>query len=180
MSQNSNWLEQIPQHLGWYFAGFVDGEGSFNVSVKKVPDRKIGWKLAASFNVSQRDKTVLILMEKYLGCGTLRQRMDGVTYYEVTSLGALKERILPFFHKYQLVSATKKKNFSIFESIIGIMVTGGGITSNGFNKIMYLRENLNKGKGRKRKYDITNVELKSINRLRETPQRLYAEALNSA
>jgi len=31
------WLDKIPQSLGYYLAGFVDGEGSFNVSLRQKP-----------------------------------------------------------------------------------------------------------------------------------------------
>jgi len=33
-----NWLRKVPQEKGWYLAGFVDGEGSFNVSLRKRND----------------------------------------------------------------------------------------------------------------------------------------------
>ena len=154
------WLNQIPDHIGWYFAGFTDGEGSFNVSVKKVPDHTMGWKLEASFNVSQRDRTVLALMKRHLGCGTLRERKDGVVYYEVTNIRSLYERILPFFIKFRFFSASKKRNFSIFREIIFLMIAGEHRTKDGFRGIMDLRERLNEGRGRKRKYDLHNVHLK--------------------
>ena len=112
----NQWLKQIPPHIGWYFAGFADGEGSFNVSLRRK-DYSVGWQLCPSFNVSQRDITVLALYKRWLKCGTLRTRQDGVVYYEVISIPALKEVILPFFEKYNFLSASKKKNFSIFRKI---------------------------------------------------------------
>lgn len=154
-----NWLKHIPDHIGWYLSGFTDGEGSFNVSVKKVPDHTLGWKLVMSFNVSQRDRTVLALMKRYLGCGTLRERKDGVVYYEVTNIRSLYERVLPFFAKYQLLSASKKRNFSLFRKIVLKMVAGEHRSIHGFKEIMDLREILNEGRGRKRKYEISNVLL---------------------
>ena len=154
------WLKQIPDHIGWYFSGFTDGEGSFNISVKKVPDHTMGWKLEASFNVSQRDRTILALMKRYFGCGTLRERKDGVVYYEVTNIRSLYERILPFFAKFRLLSASKKRNFSIFREIVLKMIAGEHHTIHGFKDIMNLRERLNEGRGRKRKYEVHNVLLK--------------------
>ena len=32
------WLNKIPDELGYYLAGFVDGEGSFNVSLRQKSD----------------------------------------------------------------------------------------------------------------------------------------------
>ena len=48
----------ISQKIGWYLSGFVDGEGSFNVSLRKKADYKVGWQPVLSFNVSQREKTI--------------------------------------------------------------------------------------------------------------------------
>mgnify|MGYP001571164122 CR=1 FL=1 len=152
----NQWLKQIPPHIGWYFAGFADGEGSFNVSLRRK-DYSVGWQLCPSFNVSQRDITVLALYKRWLKCGTLRTRQDGVVYYEVISIPALKEVILPFFEKYNFLSASKKKNFSIFRKIIELMAEGKHLKQEGFREILELREILNQGKGRKRKYELQDV-----------------------
>lgn len=31
----SNWLDQVPVDVGHYIAGFVDGEGSFNIPIRR-------------------------------------------------------------------------------------------------------------------------------------------------
>ena len=36
---SSNWLDRIPSDLGNWVAGFVDGEGSFNVPIRRERDR---------------------------------------------------------------------------------------------------------------------------------------------
>lgn len=151
-----NWLSQIKPDMGNYIAGFTDGEGSFNVSVKKRIDYKDQWKLTASFNISQKDRVILALIKKELGCGTLRERKDGVVYYEVTNATSLKERIIPFFKRFGFLSARKKTNFSIFSLIIEKMANREHLTKEGFQKILELRETLNEGKGRKRKYNLSD------------------------
>jgi intein-encoded DNA endonuclease-like protein len=78
-------MKNIPIDIGNYIAGFTDGEGSFNVSIKKRLDYKESWKLTASFNISQKDRVILAWIKLILGCGTLRERNDGVVYYEVTN-----------------------------------------------------------------------------------------------
>ena len=92
--------EQIPDEVGFYLAGFVDGEGSFNVSIKKVSDRSLGWRVTACFNVSQREQQVLELLQQTLECGTIRRRWDGVHYFEVNSYVDLMERVIPFFQRF--------------------------------------------------------------------------------
>ena len=153
-------VKQIPLQIGHYFAGFADGEGSFNVSLRKKEDYGIGWQLCPSFNVSQKDPTVLYLFKRYFKCGTLRKRPDGIMYYEVLDIEMLWKRVIPFFQRFHLLSATKKTNFSIFRKIVQLMHEKRHFTHEGFNEILQLREQLNAGKGRKRKYNINDVVLR--------------------
>ena len=153
---NDSWLKNIALDIGWYLSGFSDGEGSFNVSLRKK-DYSVGWQISPVFNVSQRDRTVLALLKRWLGCGTLRSRKDGVIYYEVSNLTSLNERIIPFFQKFEFFSASKKTNFRIFQDIVQAMSEGQHLQPAGFQRILKLREELNSGRGRKRKYGITDV-----------------------
>src|SRR5512138_3651087 len=98
----------ISIETGSYLAGFVDGEGSFNVSIKKVHDRSLGWRVTACFNVSQRGRQILELLQQTLGCGTIRRRWDGVHYFEVNSYFDLVERVVPFFRRFSLRSPSKR------------------------------------------------------------------------
>lgn len=145
-------IRKIPQEIGWYLSGFTDGEGSFNVSLKKVPDYILKWKIEPSFNVSQRDISNLILFKKVLGAGKIRRRKDGVFYFEVRNYKMIAERVIPFFEKFKFRSDTKIKNFLIFKNIIDAMVKGEHLNDKGLKNILLLREKLNEGRGRKRKY----------------------------
>ena len=42
------------EKLGFFLAGFVEGEGSFNISLRKKADYKVKWQVVMSFNVSQK------------------------------------------------------------------------------------------------------------------------------
>ena len=151
------WLSQIPQEKGWYLAGFVDGEGSFNVSLKKVEDYQQKWRLDPCFNVSQRDISNLVLLKRIFKTGTLRRRKDGIVYYEVRNYRMLNERVIPFFEKFRFYSQSKIRNFSIFRKIVLKMARQEHLTKEGLREILELREELNEGKGRKRKYNLTDV-----------------------
>ena len=153
----NNWLKNIEPRDGNYIAGFTDGEGSFNVSIKKRYDYNQKWKIIASFNISQKDRVILAWIKKILRCGTLRERKDGVVYYEVTNIKSLHENIIPFFNKYGFISAYKKTNFSIFKQIVNLMISNDHLNDEGFKKIIELRETLNEGRGRKRKYSYKDI-----------------------
>jgi len=168
---NKNWLNKIPLEWGHYIAGFVDGEGSFNVSLRKKPDHPMGWQVALAFNVSQRELYILSQLKKYLGCGRIQVRKDGIHYYVCANPIAIIEKIIPFFKKFNFRSAGKKKNFSVFCKIVKLVYEKQHLNEKGLEKIICLREELNKGKGRKRKYEISDW----INYKKENPQRLYAK-----
>lgn len=164
-----NQQERLEQKLGWYFSGFVDGEGSFNVSLRKKPDYKVGWQPILSFNVSQREKTLLSLMKKHFNCGIIKQRKDGLHSYDVTNPKEIQEVIIPFFNKYSFLSNSKKRNFKIFKQITKLMKDKKHLNPKGFKKLLQLRESLNEGKGRTRKYTMENV-LESSETIRQTPK----------
>ena len=153
------WLKRVPQEIGWYLAGFVDGEGSFNISLKQVEDYRLGWKVDPSFNVSQKDITNLLLLRKVLETGTLRKRKDGVIYFEVRDYRKLAERVIPFFDKFEFRSQSKVKNFSIFKKIVRKMQNHAHLNPDGLQEIVALREKLNEGRGRKRKYNQKDVKI---------------------
>ena len=153
------WLKQIPDRIGWYLAGFCDGEGSFNVSLRKKDDYRIEWQVVLTFNVSQRDITNLFLLKRYLGCGRLQHRKDGVHYFVVSNYKSIIERVIPFFKKFHFLSSSKKKNFSLFKRIAELVESKEHLNPDGFKKIVVLREKLNEGRGRKRKHNQNDVTI---------------------
>ena len=145
--------KEVPSDIGYYLAGFADGEGSFNVSLRKKPDYQIKWQVVLTFNVSQKDITNLFLLKKHLQCGRIQNRQDGVHYFVVSNNSSIIEKVIPFFDKFYFLSARKKKNFSIFKQIVQLVKEDQHLNPDGFNKIVILREELNEGKGRTRKYN---------------------------
>ena len=57
--------------------------------VQERNDYKLPWKTSLSFNISQKDRSILELFRSYLKCGTLRERKDGVGYKDHTILDKL-------------------------------------------------------------------------------------------
>ena len=91
--ESSTWLEKVPVDLGSWVAGFVDGEGSFNVPIRRSSDRVLGVRVGLSFNVSQIGVAMPSLLRDVFGVGTVRSRDDGVVYYEVTRVDQLLQRV---------------------------------------------------------------------------------------
>lgn len=143
--------------LGFFIAGFVEGEGSFNVSLRKKSDYKVKWQVVLSFNVSQKDPSVLYILREELKCGIIKTRKDGLHSLDITNSQEIVDKIIPYFKKYPLLSKSKVKNFNIFCDISSFVQNGEHRNINGLKKILALREGLNKGKGRTRKYGYNDV-----------------------
>ena len=145
-------VKQVPPHIGYYLEGFADGEGSFNVSFRQREDYRTPWKVSLCFNVSQKDRVILALFKRYLQCGTLREREDGVWYYEVNNLNAICENVIPFFERFRFLSAKKKRDFAKFKKIAELMREGCHLTKDGVREILRLRAEMNDGGVGRRKY----------------------------
>ena len=122
--------------IGYYLAGFADGEGSFNISFRRRQDYKLPWKVSLCFNVSQKDKVILALFKHHLGCGTLRGRPDGVWYYEVNNFNALRENVVQFFKKFHFLSAKKKRDFAKFCQAVEMIQSGKHLNLGGIREIL--------------------------------------------
>ena len=141
--------------IGYYLAGFADGEGSFNLSFRPRQDYKSPWKVSLCFNISQKDKVILALFKRYLNCGTLRSRPDGVWYYEVNNFNAIWDSVIPFFKKFNFLSAKKKRDFAKFCEIAEMIKRNEHLKENGIKKIIEIRREMNDGG--KRKYSENEI-----------------------
>jgi hypothetical protein len=138
-------VKAIPPRVGYYLAGFADGEGSFNVSFRPRNDYSAPWKVSMCFNISQKDKVILALYKRWLHCGTLRGRPDGVWYYEVNNFNAIVENVMPFFNRFQFMSAKKKRDYAKFKQIAKMIQEGRHQSKDGILEIMKIRRDMNDG-----------------------------------
>ena len=163
-------IKRVPPKIGYYLAGFTDGEGSFNVSFRPRKDYPIPWKISLSFNVSQKDRVILALFKRHLGCGTLRGRPDGVWYYETTNLKAISENVIPFFERFPFLSAKKKRDFGKFKQIVALIRQGEHLRAEGIRKILEIREGMNDGGKRRHQHaDILATLTESPETIRQAP-----------
>jgi hypothetical protein len=145
-------VKSIEPRIGYYLAGFVDGEGSFNVVFRKRKDYRMPWKISACFNVSQRDRVILALLKRHLKCGTMRQRQDGVWYFEVNNQAAIANNVIPFFKHFGFLSAKKKRDFSKFKQVVELIQNGEHLHREGVQRILEIRTDMNDGGANRRKF----------------------------
>lgn len=146
-------VERVSPDLGFYLAGFADGEGSFNVTFRKRRDyRAIPWKVSLCFNVSQRDEEILRVFQRELGCGSMRMRRDGVWYFEVNDLEEITHAVIPFFERFGFLSLKKKRDFQKFTELAAMLRDGSHRTVDGVRRILRIRSDMNDGGAKRRKY----------------------------
>ena len=145
-------VRNIPREIGWYLAGFADGEGSFNVSFRPREDYTLPWKVSLCFNISQRDPVVLTLCKRHLQCGTMRQRRDGVWYYEVNDFGSITGKVIPFFQRFRFQSEKKQRDFEKFVEIARLIRGRSHLRKDGIEVILRIRRSMNDGGAGRRKY----------------------------
>jgi len=153
--ETAKWLEKVASDIGYYISGFVDGEGSFNISIRKHPGYKLGWKTSLTFNVSQKGAQSLELLKATFQCGYVRKRWDNIHYFEIVEFEKIISRVIPFFQKYKLRSE-KGKDFQIFSNVAVLMKNGEHLTANGIIKILELRKPMNYG-GKNRRLKIQEI-----------------------
>ena len=158
------------ERLDGYIAGYVDGEGSFSVSVQRNRTCRVGFQLVPEFHVSQNgDRAqVLELIRDRLGCGYIKpnSKRDKALVLVVRERQALLERVIPFFERVPLLSS-KRADFKKFARIVRQMAQGHHRTLAGFGQLLEVALSLN-GSGRFRQ--VRWRELVAL----QNPQRLYA------
>jgi hypothetical protein len=165
------WLEQ---HAGSrerlvdlpsYISGYVDGEGCFSVSISPRPALRSGWEVRPSLSVSQNGdrREVLLIMQRYFDCGSLRpDRSDRTMKWEVRSLPLLSGRIVPHFRMYPLLSG-KQRDFELFDSICDRMVRGEHLDPGGLMEIVRTANLMNPSgtRGYQQKVILKSLEMKA-------------------
>jgi hypothetical protein len=169
-SDNVTGADNQQERLDSYISGYVDGEGSFSVSVQRNRSCSVGFQLVPEFHVSQNgDRAqVLELIRQRLGCGYIKpnSKRDRAMVFVVRNRDDLLTRVIPFFERSPLLSA-KQADFQTFARVVRGMALGHHLTLAGFGELLELALSMNReGRFRKVKWK----ELVAI----QNPQRLYA------
>src|SRR5436190_22593225 len=131
----------MQERLDGYISGYVDGEGTFSISVQINPSCKAGMQLIPEFHVSQnRDRCeVLEIIRERLGCGIIKSngRKGDVLVLSVRKHRDLLDKVIPFFEKSPLLSS-KQKEFEVFASIVKRMAAREHQSKEGLRDLLSL------------------------------------------
>ena len=146
------------KNLFYYVSGFVDGEGTFNVSFtkQKYKHNKQGfkWLIYICFQVYQHEdhRDILeLLRNKVFHTGRIYRKSSpyNVFTFTIDNPRNLSEKIIPFFEKYKLI--VKKKDFQLFKKVVNNILQKKHLTKKGFSEILDIAFKMN-ASGKQRKY----------------------------
>ena len=132
-----------------YVIGFIDGEGSFSVSVCRHETLRRRLEIRPEFEMELRedDSEIIYRIQKTLGCGTIYRltykRYDWLPHIKlrIGKIRELSEILIPFIEKYPL-QAKKRFVFEYFKEIVGLFKEKKHLTDDGYYKILALREKI--------------------------------------
>jgi len=138
-----------------WLRGFVDAEGSFYASVTPNKTSALGYRVVATFAISQTasEKPVLEAIQSFLGCGFIRTRTPNipgrlpVCEFQVNAFKDILNVVLPFFNANPLLT-TKRLNYLDLEAIMRLVERKEHLSQSGLDQIRTIIAGMN----RKREY----------------------------
>ncbi len=135
-----------------YVVGLTDGEGSFTVYVRP-PKKQHGaksYRFECHYYLKMREDELPLLkkLKKFFGCGRIsfqkdkRKNHKDCYRFEVSNLENIKNRVIPLFKRNFPKSINRKRDFTIFCNIIGLLDKKQ--TKKGLKKIMKLKSEMHK------------------------------------
>ena len=115
-----------PSEKPFFITGLTDAEGSFVTIVKKNTNSRVGWRVDNVFQIGLHKKDVELLksIQAYFGgIGVITKAHQDMCAFRVSSPKQIKQKILPHFEKYPLVTQ-KRADYLLFREIILKMLQG--------------------------------------------------------
>nr|AOP19081.1 hypothetical protein [Halimeda discoidea] len=161
-------FHQVPPKMTkqykFFLAGFVEGEGSLCVSIKKTGKRI---KADPEFNIAQHKSGIIHLiafMDLFKTGNIYFKSGSQHTYvYKITNRQALKEKFIPYYKQYVWPYACESKRFTfklmvqlldLFEQKVHLNPKKFGL------QILPLVYQMNTAKGKTRKWSLQELQAK--------------------
>lgn len=132
-----------------YVSGFIDGEGSFSVSIGRHKTLRRGFEIRPEFEIEIRkdDQEILERILITIGIGRIydcsydRYGWYPHVKYKITSIWDMNKYLFPFLDKYPL-QAKKAKVYNLFKEIVMMVCNKKHLDDRGFKKIVKLRDKI--------------------------------------
>ena len=144
----------ITEKHKYFLAGFVEGEGSFCVSIKKHHNSRFGYLVDPEFFIYQhvKGRKILEFAKQLFATGRIYPKPgnESVLVFAIDNRRSIVEKVIPFFDKYMILTA-KNKEYGLFKEIVFSLENKKHLTKEGLIEMIKLTYQIEgKGKGRKR------------------------------
>lgn len=152
----------INENIKYFMGGFVEGEGSFSVSVVVSKSYKYGVRLEPVFNLTQHKDGIHLLETMralFKDHGKLfgKSGSENVLVYELKNLVAIRNILFPYFDVYVLPFSAKQDQWTLFFSIIEDFEKGVHLTKPGLCSMVEKVYSHKSAKGKARKRSLEEV-----------------------
>ena len=156
----------ITTNYQYFLAGFIEGEGSVCVSIKKNGE---AFKVDPEFNIAQHESGIihLIACMQLFKTGNISFKCGSqATYvYKITNRRALKEKFVPYYKRYVWPYAceSKRHTFKRLVQLLDLFDQKVHLTPKGLAwKVLPLVYQMNASKGKSRKYTMEELQTRIL------------------
>jgi hypothetical protein len=138
--------ENIPDP-NW-IAGFVTGEGNFDVRITEQSSNKIGYRVQLRFRISQHNRDIKLMecLINYLGSGKLyKYPKKPAVVLTIFKISDITKIIIPFFYKNPLLGI-KLLDYQDWRKIAKLINEGSHLTLERLNLIREISSKMNTGR----------------------------------
>ena len=148
---------QISSINPWFITGFTDAEGSFMITITQNEKSKMKWRVIPSFAIHIHNKDISLLnqIQKFLGVGNVRKNSNTTALFRVDNFKEIQV-IINHFDRFPLLSV-KASDYILFKECYNLIMQKQHLNPKGFEKILSLKYNLNKGLPDKLKKAYPNI-----------------------
>lgn len=137
---------QNNKDFGWFFTGFTEAEGCFNINIYKTKAGKFTAKLRFSIAIMQNDLELLNKIKNYLNCGIIsKPRSNDMVHLTISKISDINNIIIPHFKNYPL-RGSKFQDFNSWCLAAEIITSKSHLTSEGIVKLQDLFKNMNRSR----------------------------------
>jgi hypothetical protein len=124
----------------YWLSGFSDANASFQIKIISRKNERIEVRL--SFQIDQKRKDLLNLIQKFLGGNTYYRKSQDTFYYSSTNFGSAK-KVIKYFDTFHLLSS-KHVNYLKWRKAYLIIQDKKHLSESGLNKIIKLKSTMNR------------------------------------
>jgi len=135
-------IPNIQVKLSFFFGGFIEGEGSLNLSIKKHENSKFGIMLDPEFSLTQHINGVKHLHDALaiFKTGRIRYKSgsNATLVFIINNRTSLENKVIPFYENYILPysAPSKSERLKTFSSVLNLFKKNAHLDINQFVNLM--------------------------------------------